>query len=132
LVLDANSEPLSGALIGKLSRRGTLIWALPKGKVEPGETLEDAAIREIQEETGITGEILAPLGSVRYWFISGGTRIHKTVHHFLLRAVSGALSDADVEVTEVAWVPLCDVTKRLSHADERALMTEVPALWKQH
>ncbi len=131
LVLDPNSEPLAGALIGKLSRRGTLIWALPKGKVEPGETLERAAIREVQEETGITGEIVAPLGSVQYWFISSGKRIHKTVHHFLLRAVGGTLSDADVEVTEVAWVRLRDVARRLSHADERALMTDVAALWEQ-
>ncbi|MGH3428742.1 MAG: NUDIX domain-containing protein, partial [Mycobacteriales bacterium] len=78
LILDPNSKPLTGALIGKLSRRGTLIWALPKGKIEQGETLERTAIREVQEETGITGEIIAPLGNVQYWLISGGKRIHKT------------------------------------------------------
>ncbi|HEX3731838.1 MAG TPA: NUDIX hydrolase [Mycobacteriales bacterium] len=131
LILDPNSKPLTGALIGKLSRRGTLIWALPKGKIEQGETLERTAIREVQEETGITGEIIAPLGNVQYWFISGGKRIHKTVHHYLLRAVGGELSDADVEVTKVAWVPLTKIPQRLSHPDERALMDQVPALWEQ-
>lgn len=131
LVLNADNAPPAGALIGKLSRRGTLIWALPKGKVEPGETLERTAVREVQEETGIIGEIVAPLGSVQYWFISGGKRIHKTVHHFLLRAVGGALSDADMEVTEVAWVPLSEVPRRLSHADERSLMGDVATLWEQ-
>ena len=131
LVLNPDTDPAMGALIGKLSRRGTLIWALPKGKVEPGETLEHTAVREVQEETGIIGEILAPLGNVQYWFISGGKQIHKTVHHFLLRATGGALSDADVEVTKVAWVPLTKIPQRLSHPDERALMDQVPALWEQ-
>ncbi|MGH3544753.1 MAG: NUDIX hydrolase [Mycobacteriales bacterium] len=132
LVIDPNSHPLAGALIGKLSRRGTFIWALPKGKIEPGETLGAAAIREVQEETGITGEIVAPLGSVQYCFVSNGKRVHKTVHHYLLRAVGGTLSDADVEVTEVAWVRVRDVANRLSHADERTLMTDISALWEQH
>lgn len=131
-MIDGAVAPAAGALIGKLSRRGTLIWALPKGKVEPGETLERTAVREIQEETGILGEILAPLGTVRYWFIADGKRIHKTVHHFLLRAVGGALSDDDVEVTEVAWVPLGEIRQRLTHPDERALIKSATALWEQH
>jgi hypothetical protein len=50
------------------------------------------------------------------------------VHHFLLRAIGGALSDADVEVTEVAWVPLDELSSRLAYADERALVERAPAL----
>jgi len=110
------------AVIGRLDRRGRLLWSLPKGHVEPGETAEQAAIREVEEETGISGEILASLGTIDFWFIADGRRVHKTVHHFLLRAVGGELSDADIEVTEVAWVPLPQITEQLAYPDERGLV----------
>jgi 8-oxo-dGTP pyrophosphatase MutT (NUDIX family) len=82
----------------------------------------------VAEETGIIGEVVAPLGIIDFWFVADGRRVHKTVHHFLLRAVGGALSDADVEVTEVAWVPLSELAGRLAYADERALVERAPAL----
>ena len=75
----------------------------------------------MQEETGITGSVLAPLGSIDYWFVTEGRRVHKTVHHYLLRSLGGELSDEDVEVTEVAWVPLSELHSRLAYADERKL-----------
>jgi len=104
----------SGALIGRLDRRGRLRWSLPKGHVEQGETTEQAAIREVAEETGIAGRITARLGSVDYTFTVEGKRIHKRVHHYLMVAVGGELSDADIEVTEVAWVPLDELHERLA------------------
>jgi 8-oxo-dGTP pyrophosphatase MutT (NUDIX family) len=122
LVVDLNGDVPRGALIGRVDRRGRLLWSLPKGHVEPGETAEQAAIREVQEETGISGEILASLGTIDFWFIAEGRRVHKTVHHFLLRAVGGELSDADIEVTEVAWVPLPEITGQLAYPDERGLV----------
>jgi 8-oxo-dGTP pyrophosphatase MutT (NUDIX family) len=112
----------SGALIGRLDRRGRLRWSLPKGHVERGETHEQAAVREVAEETGISGRITARLGSVDYTFVAQGRRIHKRVHHYLMIAVGGELSDADIEVTEVAWVPLADLTGRLAYAGERRLV----------
>jgi 8-oxo-dGTP pyrophosphatase MutT (NUDIX family) len=112
----------SGALIGRLDRRGRLRWSLPKGHVERGETHEQAAVREVAEETGISGRITARLGSVDYTFVAQGRRIHKRVHHYLMIAVGGELSDADIEVTEVAWVPLADLTSRLAYAGERRLV----------
>jgi ADP-ribose pyrophosphatase YjhB (NUDIX family) len=122
LVVDLDGDVPHGALIGRVDRRGRLLWSLPKGHVEPGETPEQAAIREVQEETGISGEILGSLGTIDFWFIAEGRRVHKTVHHFLLRAVGGELSDADVEVSEVAWVPLPQITEQLAYPDERGLV----------
>jgi 8-oxo-dGTP pyrophosphatase MutT (NUDIX family) len=124
-------DPITGpraALIGRTDRRGRLLWSLPKGHIEEGETPEDTAVREVAEETGIIGEVVAPLGIIDFWFVADGRRVHKTVHHFLLRAIGGALSDADIEVTEVAWVPLDELGARLAYADERALVERAPAL----
>ena len=116
------------ALIGRTDRRGRLLWSLPKGHIEAGETPEDTAVREVAEETGIRGEVVAPLGIIDFWFVADGRRVHKTVHHFLLRATGGELSDEDVEVTEVAWVPLTELSSRLAYADERALVERAPGL----
>lgn len=109
------------ALIGRLDRRGRLLWSMPKGHVEPDEDFGKTAEREVWEETGIHGEVLAELGVIDYWFVSEGTRIHKTVHHHLLRFVDGDLNDEDPEVTEVAWVPAATLVERLAYADERRL-----------
>jgi ADP-ribose pyrophosphatase YjhB (NUDIX family) len=122
LVVDLAGEVPVGALIGRIDRHGRLLWSLPKGHIEAGETAEQAAIREVAEETGISGEILAELGTIDFWFVADGRRIHKTVRHFLLRATGGELSDADVEVTEVAWVPLPDMRAQLAYPDERGLV----------
>lgn len=116
------------ALIARHDRRGRLVWSLPKGHVEDGETPEAAAIREIAEETGIAGRVVAPLGVIDFWFVAENKRIHKTVHHYLLIAEGGELSDEDIEVVEVAWVPLGELAQRLEYDDERRLVDQVPRL----
>lgn len=124
LVIDGIDGPLEkqvAALIGRIDRRGRMLWSLPKGHIEMGETAEQTAIREVAEETGIQGSVLAALGSIDYWFVTEGRRVHKTVHHYLMRFLGGELSDDDVEVTEVAWVPIGDLPARLAYADERRL-----------
>ncbi|TXG92413.1 NUDIX hydrolase [Rhodococcus rhodnii] len=124
LVVSGLDGPRSGqraALIGRTDRRGRLLWSMPKGHIEAGETSAQTAVREVKEETGIDGVVLAPLGTIDYWFVAESKRVHKTVHHFLLRATGGELSDEDVEVTEVAWVPLDELDSRLAYADERKL-----------
>jgi ADP-ribose pyrophosphatase YjhB (NUDIX family) len=126
-VLDRGGRQPKAALIARRDRRGRLIWSLPKGHVEAGETPEDAAVREVLEETGIHGSILASLGTIDFWFMADNQRIHKTVHHYLLEAQDLVLSDADAEVAEVAWVPLDEVAGRLRYADERRLLTRVHA-----
>ncbi|ALC07129.1 hypothetical protein CDES_14020 [Corynebacterium deserti GIMN1.010] len=109
------------ALIGRLDRRGRLLWSMPKGHVEPGEGKAATAEREVWEETGIHGEVFTELGVIDYWFVSEGKRIHKTVHHHLLRFVDGDLNDEDPEVTEVAWIPANQLIEHLAFADERKL-----------
>jgi 8-oxo-dGTP pyrophosphatase MutT (NUDIX family) len=124
LVVDGLDGPREGrcaALIGRTDRRGRLLWSLPKGHIEKGETAEQTAVREVAEETGIRGMVVAELGSIDYWFVTDGRRVHKTVHHYLMRSVGGELSDADVEVTVVAWVPLSELDSKLAYADERRL-----------
>jgi 8-oxo-dGTP pyrophosphatase MutT (NUDIX family) len=132
LVLDRRGPAARGALIGRLDRRGRLLWSLPKGHVEPGETEPMTAVREVQEETGILGEVLGKLGTIDFWFVAEGRRVHKTVHHFLLLAADPdtglELSDEDLEVSEVAWVPLADLHAKLAYADERRLLERVPLL----
>jgi ADP-ribose pyrophosphatase YjhB (NUDIX family) len=131
LVVDAGIPGIRGrsaALIARHDRRGRLVWSLPKGHVEAGETPEVAAVREIAEETGIAGRVVAPLGTIDFWFVAEGRRIHKTVHHYLLLAEGGELSDDDIEVVEVAWVPLEELAQRLAYDDERRLVDQVPGL----
>jgi 8-oxo-dGTP pyrophosphatase MutT (NUDIX family) len=119
--IDRPREEQVAALIGRVDRRGRMLWSLPKGHIELGETAEQTAIREVAEETGIQGSVLAALGRIDYWFVTDGRRVHKTVHHYLMRCAGGELSDDDVEVAEVAWVPINELPSRLAYADERKL-----------
>jgi 8-oxo-dGTP pyrophosphatase MutT (NUDIX family) len=119
--IDRPREEQVAALIGRVDRRGRMLWSLPKGHIELGETAEQTAIREVAEETGIQGSVLAALGRIDYWFVTDGRRVHKTVHHYLMRCSGGELSDDDLEVAEVAWVPLPELPSRLAYADERKL-----------
>jgi 8-oxo-dGTP pyrophosphatase MutT (NUDIX family) len=122
LVVDLAGDVPCAALIARTDRNGKLLWSLPKGHIEEGETPEQAAVREVEEETGISGVILAELGTIDFWFVADGRRIHKTVRHFLMRATGGELSDEDIEVSEVAWVPLPEIAARLAYPDERGLV----------
>jgi 8-oxo-dGTP pyrophosphatase MutT (NUDIX family) len=119
--LDGPRDSQVAALIGRIDRRGRMLWSLPKGHIELGETAEQTAIREVAEETGIRGSVLAALGRIDYWFVTDGRRVHKTVHHYLMRFSGGELSDEDLEVAEVAWVPIQELPSRLAYADERRL-----------
>ncbi|WP_010539647.1 NUDIX hydrolase [Dietzia alimentaria] len=119
---------LEVALIGRLDRRNRMLWSMPKGHIEPGETIEETARREVLEETGLDGTILAPLGAIDYWFVAEGRRIHKTVHHHLIRFDHGELCDEDPEITEVAWVAFEDLPRRLAYPDERRLVESARAI----
>ena len=120
LVVDKSGE--MGLLIGRIDKRGRMLWSLPKGHIEAGESPEEAAIREVREETGIKSSITRSLGVIDFWFMAEGKRIHKTVHHFLFTEKSGRLEAQLSEVDEVKWFPLDDIAKTLAYPDERKLI----------
>lgn len=124
LVIDFSRT--QGLLIGRIdqkdSARTRLLWSLPKGHIEMGETPEEAALREVMEETGIESQIARSLGIIDFWFMAGGKRIHKTVHHYLFHEVGGLLAPQVSEVDEVAWFPLHEIIERLAYPDEKKLI----------
>ena len=124
LVIDESGT--RGLLIGRIDQkdatRARLLWSLPKGHIEEGESPEQAALREVAEETGIESEIARSLGVIDFWFMAGGKRIHKTVHHFLFREKGGLLAPQVSEVDEVAWFPLEEIVERLAYHDEKKLI----------
>lgn len=128
LLIDFDRDPIATVIIGRYDRRGRMVWSLPKGHIEAGETRQQTAEREVWEETGIIGRVIGELGSIDFTFVAEGRRIHKTVHHFILERTGGEISTEDVEVADVAWVALSDVQARLSYADERRLLDKVPQL----
>ncbi len=97
-----------------------MMWSLPKGHIETGETASRPRCARWPRRPG-SRATSSPLGKIDYWFVSEGKRIHKTVHHYLMRSTGGELSDADYEVAEVAWVPLSELPQRLTYSDERRL-----------
>ena len=108
-------------------RRTPRLWALPKGTPDSGETIEETALRETREETGLEVAIERQLRSIRYFFVRGTTRFHKTVHFFLMRPIGGAIDDHDAEFDEVAWVDLEEALAILNHATERSVVEEAAA-----
>jgi 8-oxo-dGTP pyrophosphatase MutT (NUDIX family) len=130
LVVDRSGPAPVGAVIARLNRAGRVEWCLPKGHLELDETPEQAAVREIEEETGIQGRIVDGLGTIDYWFSVEGKRVHKHVHHYLLLATGGELStegDPDHEAIDVAWVPLPELDERLAFPNERRIAREASA-----
>ena len=99
------------------------LWALPKGRIDEGESGEATALREVQEETGAHGRSLGKLGDVRYWFNWEGERVFKVVSFFLVRYEGGRLGDVPPEhrheVAEVRWLPLEDAPRLLAYSGER-------------
>ncbi len=129
LVVDTSGK--LGLLIGRRDLKDAsgkrILWSLPKGHIEEGETPEVAALREVQEETGIESVIEKSLGVIDFWFMAGGKRIHKTVHHYLFRESGGLLAPQESEVDEVSWFPLAEIVERLAYPDEKKLIARTNA-----
>ena len=99
------------------------ILALPKGHPDGAESADEAARREVREETGLEADFVEKLGDVRYWYARGGKRVMKIVSFFLFRYRSGSVEDHDHEVEEALWIPLDEAPERLAYKGERE-MTE--------
>ena len=104
------------------------VWALPKGKIDPGESAAETAVREVREETGVEGHLVEKLGDVRYtytatWEGAKGERIFKIVSFFLLTAGRGRIDEIDeamrIEVDEARWLPLDEAPRLLTYSGER-------------
>ena len=103
-------------------------WTLPKGTPNAGESREETALREVNEETGLEVRITGPLDDIVYWFVQSGTRIHKTVHYFLMEPVGGDLSQHDHEFDEVRWISFDEAATMLTFETERTLVARAAEL----
>src|SRR5437763_11616546 len=98
------------------------VLVLPKGHLDAGETDEDAATREVTEETGVIAELIDKLGDVEYTYERRGRRQNKRVAFFLFEYRSGSLEDHDHEIEEARWMPLEEAAQALTYAGEREMV----------
>jgi 8-oxo-dGTP pyrophosphatase MutT (NUDIX family) len=103
-------------------------WSLPKGTPSRGETLEQAALREVREETGIEARLVCPLREIAYWFVLGGTRHAKTVHFYLMEATGGDTANHDHEYELAEWFPLAEARRRMSYPNEHKVLDAAEAI----
>ena len=108
--------------VAMIATRGRLRWGLPKGAVSPGETSEQAALREVQEETGLDAEIIGLLDTIEYFFRAGDTLIKKSVDFYLMHYVGGTMTPQLSEVDDVQWVELSEAIQRASFDSEKKLL----------
>jgi 8-oxo-dGTP pyrophosphatase MutT (NUDIX family) len=104
---------------------GKEVLALPKGHPDPGESMVDAAAREVREEAGVTGDYVEKIGDVKYFYARGGRRIFKIVTFYLFDYRDGDVADHDHEVIEARWMPLADAARDLSFKGEREMVERV-------
>lgn len=114
-------------LIARRNAAGRAQWTLPKGRIEPGETSEEAALREVREETGYGAIIEDQLGTIDYWFVwrPDKVRYHKYVHYYRMRPDGEPPGERDDEAEHVEWVPVDVALVRLAHRNERNLVRQV-------
>ncbi|MCA1726365.1 MAG: NUDIX hydrolase [Actinobacteria bacterium] len=128
VVVRRKGEGWETVLASRRTRAGQLVWGLAKGQIEESESPQTAAVREVEEETGITARILEPLGEISYWFVWDGERVKKTVHFFLMEATGGDASLHDQEMEEVAWFPLEEAPGVAGYASEKKVLQRARAL----
>ncbi len=119
--------------IALIATRGGTRWQLPKGTCEPGETVEQTALREVKEECGLAGQCEAHLGAIEYWYWDTHHRttpelVQKRVDFYLMQAVGGELSDASIEVDSVNWFTLSQASQVLTYPSEREMVSRATGL----
>jgi 8-oxo-dGTP pyrophosphatase MutT (NUDIX family) len=131
----------AGGIVYRKSHRGVEIvicgrnrdgvWGLPKGTPNEGETLEETALREVSEETGLEVGILDKIGVVEYWFAADGVRYHKWVHHYLMECTGGDTSGHDSEYDKVEWRPVQDALRTLTFRNEANMLAKALEMIRQ-
>jgi 8-oxo-dGTP pyrophosphatase MutT (NUDIX family) len=116
-----NGDDVAVVVPTRRDPKGRPVLALPKGHVDPGETPEQAATREVREETGVEAELVEKLGDVRYWYQRDGKRIFKLVTFYRFEFRAGSLDDHDDEIVEARWMPLARAARELSFKGEREM-----------
>lgn len=122
--------------IALISKRKGKIWCLPKGHVEEGEHLTETAVREVKEETGLTGEVLDKIGDIIYWYSNKDKKgdlikIFKRVYFFLIKYINGETQNHDLEVEDVQWVTIEKACKILSYNTERGIVEKAEKILKE-
>lgn len=125
IVYRITSGQIEVALVGRTEPR---IWALPKGTPARGETREQTALREVQEETGLTTRILEPIGNVNYWFVVNRRRINKTVYYYLMEPTGGDVTLHDPEYDLVEWFPIDRAIATMSYQNEIVIVRQAQGL----
>jgi 8-oxo-dGTP pyrophosphatase MutT (NUDIX family) len=128
VVYRRSDDEIEIVLASRRTRRGQLAWGLAKGGIEDEESMEDAAVREVREETGLLAEIEASLGETRYFYVWENVRIRKTVHFFLMQYTGGDIDDRDDEMEEIRWFPLERALKRAAYRGERDVLVRAAEL----
>jgi 8-oxo-dGTP pyrophosphatase MutT (NUDIX family) len=121
LVAARDGDVIRVVLIG-VERNGVLRWSLPKGHFKKRESADQAAVREVREETGLRVQIVTALPTIDYWFVEHRVRYHKFVHYFLMRAVGGSFAEHDDEVVDVRWFEWDEALRTMAYANERSVL----------
>jgi 8-oxo-dGTP pyrophosphatase MutT (NUDIX family) len=111
-------------------RKNPLLWSLAKGTPDAGESLQDTALREVREETGLEVKVEDTIGSIEYWFADrdGEIRYHKTVHFYLMVPIGGHVDQHDPEFDMVQWFPSEEALENLTYANEVEVLRQALAL----
>jgi 8-oxo-dGTP pyrophosphatase MutT (NUDIX family) len=117
--------------VALIATRGGKVWGLPKGQIEKGEKPLDAALREVMEETGLSGDPVADLGHIEYWYRDSNSQVlhHKWVQYYLLRYVSGDVAEHGWEVDEARWFPIDEALDTVSYENEREVLSRAREQW---